>query len=107
MSDCIFCKIANGEFNTPFVYETEDLVAFNDINPKADFHVLVVPKKHIESLNEVEDEKLLAKLMMGVKAVTKKLGLKSFKTVINTGKESGQEVFHLHIHVLSGNIKGV
>ncbi len=107
MSDCIFCKIANGEFNTPFVYETEDLVAFNDINPKADYHVLVLPKKHIESLNEVDDEKLLAKLMMGVKAVTEKLGLKSFKTVINTGREAGQEVFHLHIHVLSGNIKGV
>ena len=59
----------------------------------------------IESLNELDDEKLLGRLMMTVKAVTKKLGIKSYKTVINTGKEAGQEVFHLHIHILSGRMK--
>ncbi len=107
MTDCIFCKIINGDFGTEFIYENEDLVVFKDINPKADTHLLVVPRLHVESLNELDDEKLLASLLSGVKNVTKKLGIKSYKTVINTGREAGQEVFHLHIHVLSGNIKGV
>ncbi|MCD8377996.1 MAG: histidine triad nucleotide-binding protein [Candidatus Gastranaerophilales bacterium] len=105
MSDCIFCKIINGEFNTEFVYEDEYSVVFNDINPKADTHLLVVPKQHTASLNECNDEQLLGKLMMTVKTATKKLGINSYRTVINTGKEAGQEVFHLHIHILSGEIK--
>ena len=107
MTDCIFCKIINGEFNTNFVYENEFAVVFNDINPKADKHLLVVPKNHVESLNELNDENLLGKLMLTVKEVTKQEGIKSYKTVINTGKEAGQEVFHLHIHVLYGNIQNV
>ena len=98
--DCIFCKIANGEFNTEFVYETDKLVVFKDINPKAPIHLLVVPKIHVASLNELDDKELLGDLMMGVKEVTKKMGLKSYRTQINTGKEAGQEVFHLHIHIL-------
>ena len=106
MSDCIFCKIINGDFNTEFVLENEFAVVFKDINPKADTHLLVVPKKHVESLNELNDEALLGKLMMTVREVTAKLGIKSYKTLINTGKEAGQEVFHLHIHILAGNIKG-
>ena len=105
MNDCIFCKIVNGEFSTEFVYEDEVAVVFKDINPKANIHLLVVPKEHVESLNELEDEILLGKLMMIVKKVTKTLGIKSYRTVINTGKEAGQEVFHLHIHILSGDIK--
>ena len=98
--DCIFCKIINGDFNTEFVYETDKLVVFKDINPKAPIHLLVVPKLHVASLNELDDRELLADLMMGVKEVTKKIGLKSYRTQINTGKEAGQEVFHLHIHIL-------
>ena len=105
MEDCIFCKIINKELNTEFVYENESAVVFKDINPKADIHLLVVPKQHVESLNELDDENLLGKLLMTVKAVTKKEGIKSYKTIINTGKDAGQEVFHLHIHILSGNIK--
>lgn len=105
MSDCIFCKIIAGEFGTEFVYENEDVVVFKDINPKADIHLLVVPKKHVESLNELDDEVLLGKLMMTVREVTAKLGIKSYNTIINTGREAGQEVFHLHIHIMSGNIK--
>ena len=105
MTDCIFCKIINGDFGTEFVLENEFAVVFKDINPKADTHLLVVPRVHVESLNELDDEELLGKLMMTVKNVTKKLGLKSYRTVINTGKEAGQEVFHLHIHILSGGIK--
>ncbi len=98
--DCIFCKIINGDFNTEFVYETDKLVVFKDINPKAPIHLLLVPKMHVESLNELDDKELLGDLMMGVKEVTKKIGLKSYRTQINTGKEAGQEVFHLHIHIL-------
>ncbi len=105
MSDCIFCKIINGDFGTEFVYEDENAVVFKDINPKANIHLLVVPRVHVESLNELDDEKLLGKLMMIVKKVTKQLDIKSYRTVINTGKEAGQEVFHLHIHILSGDIK--
>ena len=105
MADCIFCKIINGDFGTEFVFENEYAVVFKDINPKADTHLLVVPRTHVESLNELEDIDLLGHLMMTVKKVTGKLGIKSFRTVINTGKDAGQEVFHLHIHILSGNIK--
>lgn len=104
MSDCIFCKIINGNFGTEFILENEYSVVFKDINPKAETHLLVVPKLHVESLNELEDEILLGKLMMTVKEVTKKMGIKSYRTVINTGKEAGQEVFHLHIHILAGRI---
>ena len=105
MNDCIFCKIINGDFNTKFVYEDDDAVVFNDINPKANIHMLVVPKLHVESLNELEDVELLGRLMNIVRRVTKQEGIKSYRTVINTGKEAGQEVFHLHIHILSGDIK--
>lgn len=104
MSDCIFCKIINGDFGTEFVYENEHAVVFKDINPKAETHLLVVPRLHVESLNELDDKNLLGELMMAVKAVTEKLGVKSYKTLINTGKEAGQEVFHLHIHILAGRM---
>jgi histidine triad (HIT) family protein len=105
MTDCIFCKIINGDFGTEFVYENESAVVFKDINPQADTHLLVVPRLHIESLNDLNDKNLLGELMLAVKAVTEKLGIKSYKTLINTGKEAGQEVFHLHIHILAGRIK--
>ncbi len=98
MSDCIFCKIANGEI----VYENEYIAAFNDINPSAPVHILVIPKRHVESLNELEDKNLMAELLFGVKEVTKKLGIKDYRTVINTGKGAGQEVFHIHLHIISG-----
>ena len=105
MPECVFCKIINGEFNTNFVYQDKYAVVFNDINPKADTHLLVVPRQHVESLNELDDEVLLGKLMMTVKKAAGAAGLKSYRTVINTGKDAGQEVFHLHIHILAGSIK--
>ena len=98
--NCIFCKIIRGDFNTEFVLENEYAVVFNDINPAAPVHMLVVPRMHVESLNELDNEELLGKLMMTVKEVTKKIGLNSYKTLINTGKDAGQEVFHLHIHIM-------
>ncbi len=100
MTDCIFCKIINGDFGTEFVYETENTVVFNDINPSAPIHMLVCPKKHYASLNELDDKALMSELIQTVKDVTEKVGMKSYKTLINTGKEAGQEVFHLHIHVM-------
>jgi len=104
MNDCIFCKIINGDFGTEFVYENKYAVVFKDINPKAETHLLVVPRLHVESLNELDDKDILGEFMLTVKAVTKELGIKSYKTLINTGKEAGQEVFHLHIHILAGRI---
>ena len=98
--DCIFCKIINGDFNTEFVYENDYAAVFKDINPKAPVHLLVVPKVHVASLNELEDKNLMGELLMAVKETTKKIGLKSYKTLINTGKEAGQEVFHLHLHIM-------
>lgn len=103
MEDCIFCKIANGKLGTEFVFEDETAVVFKDINPKADIHLLVVPKEHVTDLNECSDE-LIGKLMSVVKKVTVQEGIQSYKTVINTGADAGQVVFHLHIHILSGNI---
>lgn len=99
-NDCIFCKIINGDFNTEFVYENDYAVVFKDINPKSPVHLLVVPKVHVASLNELEDKNLMGELLMAVKETTKKIGLKSYKTLINTGKEAGQEVFHLHLHIM-------
>lgn len=101
-NNCIFCKIVNGDFNTEFVYENDRVVVFKDINPKAPVHLLVVPRVHVESLNELEDETLMSELLLAVKETTKKIGLKSYKTLINTGKDAGQEVFHLHVHILGG-----
>ena len=103
MTDCVFCKIINGDFGTEFIYEDDYSVVFKDINPKADIHWLVVPKEHVCDLNECSEE-LIGRLMSVVKKVTKQEGIKSYKTLINTGKDAGQEVFHLHIHILSGKI---
>ena len=100
--DCIFCKIANGDFGTEFILETDDIVAFRDINPQAPEHILVIPKNHYENLLEIDEPTLLSKLMQGVQDVSKKIGLKEFRTVINTGKQAGQTVFHIHIHMLGG-----
>lgn len=102
MEDCIFCKIANKKIPTEPVYEDENTIAFNDLNPQAPVHVLVIPKKHYASLNELDDEKNMAALLKAVKEVARKLGITDYRTVINTGKEAGQEVFHIHFHVLAG-----
>ena len=95
--DCIFCKIINGDFNTEFVYENDYVKAFNDINPKAPVHILVVPKVHVKSLNELEDKNLMGELLMAVKEVTKKIGLKSYKILICSMKslQKRQKKAHL------------
>lgn len=106
MTDCIFCKIANGEIPTDFVYENENVVVFRDIAPKAPTHLLVVPKTHVVSLGELEDEKIALELFRAIKEVTKKLNITDFRTVANTGAGAGQEVFHLHIHILANKKLG-
>ena len=101
--DCIFCKIANKEIKTDFIVETEDYVSFGDLNPQAPFHALVIPKGHFSSLNDLENIKLMGKLLEGVQKTAEKLGIKeNYRTVINTGKGAGQAVFHVHLHVLGG-----
>ena len=101
--DCIFCKLANGQIPCKFVYETEDVVAFDDLNPQAPIHTLIIPKEHYETLEDIDNPELLGKLMLAVKEVAIIKGAKNgFRTVINTKKEAGQEVFHIHIHLLAG-----
>ena len=102
MEDCIFCKIAAKEIPSALVYEDEYTVAFNDLNPQTPTHILVIPKKHYASLNELDDEKVMSALFKAVKAVTSKLGIEEYRTVINTGESAGQTVFHIHIHILAG-----
>ncbi len=110
MSDnCIFCKIASKEIPTKAVYEDDTVIAFNDLEPQAPVHVLVIPKKHIQSLLAVteEDKALLAHITCDViPMLAKKFNLdaaeKGFRTVVNTGAEGGQTVQHLHFHLIGG-----
>ncbi len=102
MTDCIFCKIINKEIPTTFIYEDENVIAINDLHPQAEVHVLVIPKVHVNSLNELEDSTLMANILKSVKVTAKTLGLSDFRTIINTGKKAGQTVFHLHVHILAG-----
>ena len=106
MNECLFCKIANREIPASIVYEDERVLAFNDINPQAPTHVLVIPKRHIASLNEisVEDDQLLGELVRRAAAIAKSLGLSGggFRTVFNTNRDAGQTVFHVHLHLLGG-----
>ena len=102
MEDCLFCKIAAGEIPSNKVYEDDKTFAFYDISPQAPSHILVIPKKHVSSLNELEDTFLMADMFYAIKKITEKLGIKEYRTVINTGKDAGQTVFHIHIHILSG-----
>ena len=101
MKDCIFCKILNKEIPSEFVYEDDYCFAINDINPKAKKHILVIPKEHIESLNSVNDFDIVKKMFEAIKKINKQENISHFKTLINTGSNAGQEVMHLHIHILS------
>jgi len=105
MPDCIFCKIIEKTIPSDILYEDDHLVAFKDIFPKAPIHLLVVPKSHIPSLNELtqKDSELIAHLMLKLPSIAQAQGLTNgYRTVINTGSGGGQEVFHLHIHLLGG-----
>ena len=103
--NCIFCKIACGEIPSKKVYEDDELIAFNDIHPVAPVHFMLIPKLHVASLQETDDSHaaLLGRMLVLAPKLARQQGLDNgFRTVINTGKGGGQEVFHLHIHVIGG-----
>ena len=104
MSDCLFCKMASGEIKPDVVYEDETVLAFRDINPQAPVHILIIPKAHIETLNTLDDLPLAGKLLQTATELAKQEGLaeNGYRTVINCNKDGGQEVFHLHVHLLGG-----
>ena len=107
MTNCIFCKIINGEIPTTFLYQDDKIVAFRDIRPKADVHILVVPRQHIQSLAEINDShsQLMSYLIAALPKIAKAEGLsKGFRAIINTGPGGGQEIDHLHFHVLGGKM---
>lgn len=103
--DCIFCKIAAGEFGGPPLYQDEQVTAFRDINPQAPTHILIIPNKHIASVDEAatEDQALLGKLLLTAADIARKEGVSTgYRLVINTGSPAGQSVFHIHVHLLGG-----
>lgn len=106
MSDCIFCKIAEGQIPSDVVYEDDDVIAFDDVNPVAPTHVLIIPKKHVSTLNDVEnkDEILLGKMLACAKKVAgdKNLSSAGYRVVMNVMSGAGQSVFHIHFHLLGG-----
>ncbi|RNC29897.1 MAG: Purine nucleoside phosphoramidase [Candidatus Dichloromethanomonas elyunquensis] len=110
MSDCIFCKIIRKEIPAQMIYEDEELVAFKDIHPVAPVHVLVIPKKHMVSVNDLTDgdAKTMGSIFIVIKKLASELGIaeSGFRVVANSGEDGGQEVGHLHFHLLGGKPLG-
>ena len=110
MTTCLFCDIAAGKRKADVVYDTDDVLAFRDISPQAPHHVLVIPRKHIATLNDLQDgdAELMGKLLLAAKTVAATAGFaeKGYRTVINCNRDAGQTVFHIHLHVLGGRYLG-
>ncbi|NOZ09864.1 MAG: histidine triad nucleotide-binding protein [Gammaproteobacteria bacterium] len=110
MTDCLFCKMVSGDIAPDTVYEDDDILAFRDINPQAPTHILLIPKRHIASLNEMstEDVILIGKLSLTAKALAEQEGIAEpgYRTVMNCNAEAGQTVFHIHMHLLGGRPMG-
>jgi histidine triad (HIT) family protein len=106
MPDCLFCKIAAGQIPSSVVYQDDEVLAFRDINPQAPFHVLIVPKRHIATLNDIAegDAALVGTLVRRAAALAAEHGYaeRGYRTVFNCNPEAGQTVFHIHLHVLAG-----
>jgi histidine triad (HIT) family protein len=106
MSDCLFCRIVRKEIPASIVYEDEHVLAFNDINPQAPLHALIVPKRHVDSLNALApgDDALVGEMVRRAAAIAREKGFadRGFRTVFNTNAEAGQTVFHIHLHLLAG-----
>ncbi len=110
MEDCIFCKIIRKEIPSSIVYEDEEIIAFKDVNPVAPIHILVIPKRHIESVVEIkeEDELLVGKIYTVINKIAKQENIdkNGFRVIVNCGKDGGQEVKHLHFHLIGGKKLG-
>ncbi len=106
MTDCIFCKIAAGEIPATKVLETDDVVVFRDLNPQAPTHLLAIPRRHIATINDLQDDdaELIGKLYLAAKQVAADEGIadSGYRTVMNCGEGAGQTVFHIHLHILGG-----
>lgn len=104
MSDCLFCKIVAGSIKPDVVFESDNILAFRDINPQAPTHILVIPKTHIASLNELQDPQLAGELLQAASHIAQQHGLAEdgYRTVINCNQNGGQTVYHLHLHLLGG-----
>ncbi len=110
MNDCLFCKIVRKEIPAAIVYEDDDILAFNDIKPQAPVHTLIIPKEHLSTLKEATEEnsELLGKILVKAKEIAQLKGVDQggFRVVLNTGPDSGQDVFHIHFHLLGGRRLG-
>ncbi len=106
MKDCLFCKIINKEIPAEIIFENDNVIAFRDIDPKAPVHVLIIPRKHIETLMDIEpeDKDLIGEIYLAAKKIAKANGVheKGFRLVQNCNSDGGQEVFHIHFHLLGG-----
>lgn len=106
--NCLFCRMVSGEIKPDVVFQDEAVLAFRDINPQAPVHVLVIPKRHIATLNDLEpgDGDLVEKMLLAAKEVARQTGVAEagYRTVMNCNADAGQSVFHLHLHVLGGRI---
>ena len=104
---CIFCKIARGEVKSEILYSDDEIVAFKDINPQAPFHILIIPRKHIEKHSDIgeEDVHLLGKMHLVAKKLAQELGISDgYRLVLNCGEKAGQSVWHIHLHLLGGRV---
>jgi len=110
MPDCVFCKVVNREIPASIVYEDDRLIAFNDINPQSPTHILIVPKRHIATLNDLQpaDDALVGEMVRRAGAIAQERGISTagFRTVFNTNREAGQTVFHIHLHLIGGRTLG-
>lgn len=106
MNECLFCKMVSGEIKPTTVYEDDEVLAFRDLNPQAPTHVLVIPKLHISTINDVQPDHaaLVGKLFLAAQKVAQADGIaeRGYRTVMNCNREAGQSVFHIHLHVLGG-----
>ncbi len=102
--DCIFCKIIDKETPSDIIYENDEVIVIKDVNPKAPVHLLIIPKKHIPSVNHIEakDKALIGDLILTAKEIAEEKNLKGYKLLINVGREGGQIIDHIHLHLLSG-----
>lgn len=106
MNDCLFCKIIAGQIPSRFIHEDHELVAIRDINPQAPLHALIIPRRHIETLNDLtpHDDALVGSMQRAAAAIAKEHGYsdRGYRTVFNTNREAGQSVLHIHLHLLAG-----